>query len=249
MKWDQNLKPNVEIAVTKEHKQCTSCKSTKLVTEFRLIYKKSTNKYYLNSCCKIPCELNFNKNRVEYFKQKKDERIQLYHNCSEFRKQQLEYNKEYHKANREKIYWRKKEYVSKNKESLKLKRKERNKKPLIKLRSRVSGSINTMLKKNYSSKFGKSCLAHLSYTIIDLKKHLESQFEFWMNWDNWGRYNKETWSDNDSSTWVWHIDHIIPQSKLSYDTMDHPNFTKCWELSNLRPLSAKQNLLKSNNII
>lgn len=67
-----------------------------------------------------------------------------------------------------------------------------------------------------------------------------------MNWNNWGRYNAETWDDNDPSTWTWQIDHIIPQSKLKYTSMDDENFKKCWALDNLRPLSSKENLEKGN---
>ncbi len=80
----------------------------------------------------------------------------------------------------------------------------------------------------------------------ELKAYLESQFESWMTWANHGRYDSKTWNDNDISTWTWQIDHIIPQSALPYDSMSHTNFVKCWELSNLRPLSAKANILKGN---
>jgi 5-methylcytosine-specific restriction endonuclease McrA len=64
-----------------------------------------------------------------------------------------------------------------------------------------------------------------------------------MNWDNHGSYRKHTWNDDDSSTWSWQIDHIIPQSDLPYTSMAEENFHKSWALNNLRPLSAKQNLL------
>ena len=30
----------------------------------------------------------------------------------------------------------------------------------------------------------------------DLKNHLESQFEDWMNWNNWGIYSPNLWDDN-----------------------------------------------------
>ena len=62
-----------------------------------------------------------------------------------------------------------------------------------------------------------------------------------MTWNNWGPYNAKQWKDDDSSTWTWNIDHIIPQSDLPYLSMEEENFRKCWALSNLRPLSAKQN--------
>jgi hypothetical protein len=64
-----------------------------------------------------------------------------------------------------------------------------------------------------------------------------------MNWNNQGVYRPSLWDDSDSSTWVWQLDHILPQSDLPYTSMEDDNFKKCWALSNLRPLSAKQNLL------
>lgn len=66
----------------------------------------------------------------------------------------------------------------------------------------------------------------MPYTIIELKQYLELQFESRMNWDNWGIYNIEIWNDTDS--WVWQIDHIIPQSKLPFSSMKDENFKKCW---------------------
>jgi 5-methylcytosine-specific restriction endonuclease McrA len=59
-----------------------------------------------------------------------------------------------------------------------------------------------------------------------------------MTWDNYGRYEK--------GKEKWQIDHIIPQSKLLYDSMDHSNFRKCWALENLRPLEVVENIRKSN---
>ena len=64
-----------------------------------------------------------------------------------------------------------------------------------------------------------------------------------MNWDNQGIYNPKTWDDNDTTTWKWQIDHIIPESDFNYITPNDPEFKECWALKNLRPLSAKQNIL------
>src|SRR5690606_38899432 len=138
----------------------------------------------------------------------------------------------------------KKLYAERYPEKLREKRKkykEQNKHNLVyKLRKRVSNLVGISIKNNYGAKNGSS-ISTLPYTIMELKNHLESQFEPWMTWNNWGIYNSKTWDDNDSSTWTWQIDHIIPQSKLPYDSLDHPNFQKCWALENLRPLNAKQN--------
>lgn len=114
------------------------------------------------------------------------------------------------------------------------------------LRKNISYSIWKCLKKNNSSK-DKSCIKYLDYTIIELKKYLESKFESWMTWNNYGSYNKKNWNDNEQSTWTWQLDHIIPQSDLQYSSMTDNNFKKCWNLDNLRPLSAKQNLLDGVN--
>lgn len=72
----------------------------------------------------------------------------------------------------------------------------------------------------------------------ELKAHLEKQFEPWMSWDNYGA------ASTDMKTWQ--IDHIVPQSKLSYTAMTDDNFQKCWALSNLRPLESFENIKKSN---
>jgi hypothetical protein len=64
-----------------------------------------------------------------------------------------------------------------------------------------------------------------------------------MIWQNYGRYDATKWNDNDPFTWTWQIDHIVPQSTFHYTSMEDQSFRDCWALSNLRPLSAKQNFL------
>lgn len=88
----------------------------------------------------------------------------------------------------------------------------------------------------------RTCIKYLPYTIQELKQHLENQFEPWMNWNNHGKYTKN-WNDQDSATWTWQIDHIIPSSTLPYTNMEEENFKKCWSLENLRPYSAKLNTI------
>jgi hypothetical protein len=119
--------------------------------------------------------------------------------------------------------------------------------PNFVIRKSISYFIWKSLKDNNSSKNGKSCLDYLNYTIEELKKHLENQFESWMTWNNHGVYKKDLWNDNDSGTWTWQIDHIIPQTDLPYTSMDDENFKKCWSLENLRPLSSKNNNLDGVN--
>lgn len=114
--------------------------------------------------------------------------------------------------------------------------------PAFRLRKIVSRAVGAAMKRNNSQKKG-SCLRQLVYSIEELKQHIEGQFDLWMNWDNQGIFDPQTWDDSDSSTWTWQLDHIVPQSDLPYASMEDDNFQKCWALSNLRPYSAKQNFL------
>lgn len=110
-----------------------------------------------------------------------------------------------------------------------------------KLRKAVSGAIHAYLKTNGNSIYNLSAMEHLPYTIRDLKTYLESLFEPWMTWENYGKYDKIIWIDGDASTHKWNIDHIIPHSTFKYTNMECQEFLDCWALSNLRPYSAKLN--------
>lgn len=186
------------------------------------------------------------------------------------REQTTEYNQKYYQENKDKLDSQHKEYYQENKDHLiehqklynqenKEAKKDYNKEygktyhkqyrkiraqndPAFRLRNIISRSIRAAMNRDNSQKRG-SCLRQLVYTIEELKAHIEKQFEPWMSWDNQGRYNPETWNDDDQATWTWQLDHIVPQTSLPYTSMEDENFQKCWALSNLRPLSAKQNVI------
>lgn len=137
-----------------------------------------------------------------------------------------------------------KRWREENREQLNADDRERRKKdPFFRIRKIASAAVYKMLRSQGSSKYGDSTSKHFSWTPEELCQYLESLFEPWMTWDNQGAYNKSTWDNNDPATWTWQLDHIVPHSTLPYDSYDHPNFDKCWSLSNLRPLSAKQNVI------
>jgi hypothetical protein len=178
----------------------------------------------------------------------------------------LIYNKQYFQENKENIRSQRREYRTRNKEKTAgrrkvyyqenkanvlaknyLRHKIRIKKdPIYRMRKRMSSVIGKYLKKSGGSKIGSSILEYLTYSFLELKIHLEAQFEPWMTWNNHGKYNPTTWDDGNTSTWTWNIDHIIPQSKLPYSSMTDDNFKKCWSLENLRPLASKQNIVDGN---
>jgi len=102
---------------------------------------------------------------------------------------------------------------------------------LARIKNNISLSIRNALKKQGAKKDYKT-FQMLSYTPQELKGHIENQFDEKMNWDNHGDY--------------WHIDHIIPQAALPYESLEDENFQKCWALENLRPLEATENMSKGS---
>ena len=207
--------------------------------EKRKEYHKQYNER-MKSEKKIKRKKFYNKNREEILKEKKE-----YHQKN--KETILEKKKEYYKENKERIREEKKVYYRKNKDKIieqkRIYQAERVKNDLsFKLKYIVSSSISKFLNKKNFKKNNESILKYLPYTIKELIIYLESLFEPWMNWDNYGVYRINDWNDEDQSTWKWQIDHIVPQSDLPYISMEDNNFKKCWALDNLRPLSAKQNV-------
>ncbi len=90
--------------------------------------------------------------------------------------------------------------------------------------------IGQLLRKNNYSKDTKS-IDCLGCSIIELKQHLENQFTLGMTWKNYG--------------WGWHIDHIKPLSSAS----SKDELYKLFHYSNLQPLWARDNLIKSNKLL
>jgi hypothetical protein len=135
----------------------------------------------------------------------------------------------------------------KNAEKINKKERYKNKNNLCyKVSKIIRVMIGKAIKDNGSLKDRKATFDYLPYTKQELLDHIKSQFvgeNSWMSFDRWGKYNAKDWDDNNSSTWTWQLDHIIPRSEFHYISMEDEEFQKCWALSNLRPLSAKINIL------
>jgi hypothetical protein len=105
-------------------------------------------------------------------------------------------------------------------------RREREKIDLeFKIGRRIEKSIYDFLTKNKQSIKWKNLI---DYTIKDLIKHLEQQFDDKMNWNNYGNY--------------WEIDHIKPKHSFTIK-----EFKECWSLKNLRPLKISENRRKGRH--
>ena len=147
----------------------------------------------------------------------------------------------YYKNNAEKIKKYNQKYVRTNIEKtrayFRIYEKTRKKIDIhYKLRKAISTKVYLQLRKCLSNKGGKSTFGDiLPYTPDDLKKHLESLFEPWMNWDNWG-----------NKAGCWSIDHIRPDSSFDYKSYEDKEFQKCNSLKNLKPMDAIENNRKND---
>lgn len=177
-------------------------------------------------------------------------------------------NAEWRKNNKEKRKQYHKEYQDKNKEKLKKYNKKINddfkkihgisrhtlwdrenkdrRKELLKIRLqnpvealkyKLRSSLNAIFRYNgYTKKHKSHDIIGCSYE--EFKEYLESKFEDWMNWDNRGLYNGEF-------NYGWDIDHIIPLSSA----ITEEELIKLCHYTNTQPLCSKINRdIKKNKV-
>jgi hypothetical protein len=188
--------------------------------------------------------------KKDYYEQNKNEILKrcslIYATDENARILKIQREKARYAKESDKIKARIKKHRTDNKEIYNAKLKKRRKEDIsFGLKHLVSTSIRNHLRKRSANKKG-SISKYLPYSFDDLKQHLERQFEPWMTWNNHGVYAVNEWDNNDPSTWRWNIDHIIPHSTFHYISMEDEDFKKCWALENLRPLSAKQNVIDND---
>ena len=197
-------------------KICRKCKIEKSVECYN---KQKSKKDGMYSHCRT-CDSQAKKQYRQEYKEKV--KVTRKQNYQENKEKVKEYNKQYYQENKKKVIERAIEYI---KEKLKIN-------PKFKLDHNMSRAICQSLKQKGLSKREIGWEKAVGYTKEQLKEHLEKQFDDKMTWENQGTY--------------WHVDHIKPKSLFEYDSIDHPEFKKCWSLDNLQPLEAKENIRKSN---
>lgn len=136
---------------------------------------------------------------------------------------QCEYLKEYRKLNKDKRTFndRRKYILNYNK-------------------NRIKNDIEFRITKNLRSRLyhaakGSTRINYIDLCGIDkkgLKEYLESKFTDGMSWSNYGK---------------WHIDHIRPC--ISFDLKDISQQKECFHYTNLQPLWAKDNRIKSGKYV
>ena len=160
----------------------------------------------------------------------------------ENREQKIKYQKMYALKNKERIKEKKKEYRLKNKERIKEKKKEYYSRPEKKELRRKN--VNNRYKTDINFRLTVICRARLrkalkgltksastmkliGCTINELRKHIESKFEPWMTWENYG---------------LWDVDHIIACAK--FDLTCPVQQLACFNWSNLQPMEHIANIKK-----
>jgi hypothetical protein len=173
-------------------------------------------------------KLNNLEQRKEYQKKYYEEnKSKLIEQTKEYQK---EYQKKYYEENKSKLIEQSKEY---KKEYYKNKRLNE---PLFKLKENIRTRIYNSIK---LSGFKKSSRTEqiLGCSFDDFIMYLESKFEPWMNWDNYGLYNG-------TENYGWDIDHKIPSSSATNEI----EIIQLNHYTNLQPLCSYYNrVIKSDN--
>lgn len=150
----------------------------------------------------------------------------------------VERNRKWRNANREKTRKQCREYVArwraknpdKSREIIKRQRDKRYRHPAARLNRAISSRISRLLHRQKET-FGY-WQELTGYSLDQLKAHLEKQFDSKMTWENYGSY--------------WHVDHKIPVTAFNFEHAEDIDFKRCWALKNLQPLEAKRNISKGN---
>lgn len=109
--------------------------------------------------------------------------------------------------------------------------------PIFNIRIKIRNSIKDSFRGTYFHKDNRTFII-LGCSFKEFKLYLELQFEPWMNWNNYGKYNGHL-------NYGWDIDHIIPTSSAK----TKEEVIKLNYYTNLKPLCSKINRdIKRNKI-
>ena len=146
------------------------------------------------------------------------------------------YKTEYQTNNKEYEAKRKRRWYQNNREltinrAVANKREKRRIDPMCRLNDSIGGGIFKAIREN---KAGHRWEELVGYTLSQLRAHIEKKFLPGMTWDNYGK---------------WHIDHILPKASFFFAKASEDDFKKCWDISNLQPLWAEDNIRKGAKIV
>lgn len=195
-------------------KKCNICGIEKVLDDF-------TNTKYKGEVKKRPtckkCTTARVKKWVDENKEKRKEYVKKY----------SEQNKEYINTKSREYYYNNIDKVIKN--NVTYKNKKRNSDDLFRLSDNIRKGIYKSFVKSNNKKNTKSEKI-LGCTFEEFRKYIESKFEPWMTWDNYGKYNGEF-------NFGWDLDHIIPTSSIK----NEEDAFKLNHYTNFQPLCSHVN--------
>jgi len=100
------------------------------------------------------------------------------------------------------------------------------------LNGRISSVIRASLKNNRNGSHWEDLVG---YNLDDLIKKLKRTIPKGYCWQDFleGRL---------------HLEHIIPKNAFNFTKLEHADFKRCWALSNLRLLPARENMIKGKKL-
>ena len=202
--------------------------------------KLASKNYYANNQSKIKKYYKKSKKRIKEYRKINKPKYDKLRKEWEVRNgdKMTQYSIKYRKTNKNKLNKKAKIWRKANRKRINIYEKEKAKNdPLFKLGKNIKTRISNLFRdKGYSKKSRTRKILGCEYN--DFKIHLESKFENWMNWDNYGLYNGQP-------NYGWDIDHIVPKSKAKTEA----ELIELSHYSNLQPLCSYINrCVKKNRI-
>jgi len=217
-----------------ENKKLTPQQKWELANKEKI--KERKKEYYQTNKEKI-------KEKEKAYREANTEKIKEYHknyrieNKDKLKEKYKKTNDKYRIENKDKIKQKAKEYREANKEKLKEYRKnyvnnKLNTDPIYKFKHNVRHLISSSIKKRGGKKLTKTELI-LGCTFEEFRNYIESKFEPWMNWDNYGNPKDGIYEPNKT----WDFDHITPVTQ----GMGETEVIKLNHHSNIQPLCSYHN--------
>lgn len=208
-------------------KTCKKCGDEKELNTNNFYARKDSRDGFRNSCKE--CD----NSRIKNYQTKNYDKIKSY--SKTYREENSDKIKTYHtnliKNNPQYYKAMNKSWYLRNKDKKILYVKERRKTDILyRLKLDMRSSIgNVLRKKGYTKKSKTNEILGCSYE--EFMRYIESKFEPWMNWENYGLYKSGKYN------YGWDIDHIIPLSSAKAEE----EMIKLNHYSNLQPLCSYTN--------
>lgn len=209
-----------------EIKICIKCNQPKLLADF---HKRQSNKEVRRNECKscrtkqqkvwLQTDIGKLSNRQSRHKQYKTDK---YKNKEKKYRNSIKGKETTKRLQRKYFQIHKKERNKKRREKRKID-------PIFKMTITIRNAVGKAIRtKGYRKTSNTSKILGCSFEKF--KNHIESKWDFWMNWNNHGKYNGEF-------NFGWDIDHIIPLASAK----TKKELIKLCHFSNIQPLCSHIN--------